>query len=248
LGITSISPKTFEKQISYLKQGNYKGLSHQFLIGLKDNYEKNILITFDDGYEGVYNYVFPILKKYGFSAIIFLTTGYIGKYNNWDNSPGPRFRHLSWHQIIEMSNNGIEFASHGVNHFFLTNQSNKIVKYELETSKKNIEDKLGKPVCFFSYPYGNYSDNIINLVKEAGYDAAFSLNPIFLSKNNGNNLYELPRFAIYCIDTMSAFKTKIGDSSGDVSLYIQQLKNRFINRCSHAGMMVEKLKLPNKRI
>lgn len=244
LGITSISPKRFENQIRFLKQNGYKSLSPQFPF--KNDESNPILITFDDGYEGIYKFVYPIIKKYDFSIIVFLTTGYIGGYNKWDPSPGPRFRHLSWNQIKEMSDNGIWFGSHSVNHHFLTRQNDKIVRYELEASKKNLEDKLGKPVNSFSYPYGDYNNKIINFVKETGYDTAFSLRPIFF--NDENEKYILPRFAIYYIDDLLAFRAKIGDIGSDAFRYIQQLKNRFINKCSYAGMIVENLKSLNKRI
>jgi peptidoglycan/xylan/chitin deacetylase (PgdA/CDA1 family) len=250
LGITSISPQRFEKQISFLKQNGYCGLSPQFLFKLTSDIAKPILITFDDGYEGIYKYVYPILKRYDFSAIVFLTTGYIGGYNRWDPSPGPRFKHLNWQQIKEMSNDGIWFGSHSVNHLFLTKQNDKTAKYEIEASKKNLEDELGKPIYYFSYPYGDYNDRIINFVKEIGYDAAFSLRPVLINnsdKDRENQRYKLPRFAIYCVDDMYAFRTKIGDAGGDALLYMQQLKNRLINRCSYAGMVVEKLRLLNKR-
>lgn len=245
LGITSISPKRFEKQIRFLKQNNYKSLSPQFPF--QNNELKSILITFDDGYEGIYKFVYPIIKEYDFSIIVFLTTGYIGNYNKWDPSPGPRFKHLNWHQIKEMSDDGIWFGSHSVNHYFLTRQNDKTVRYELETSKKNLEDKLGKSINSFSYPYGDYNNRIIDLAKDTGYDTAFSLRPIFFNDEK-NEKYMLPRFAIYYIDDLLAFRAKIGDIGSDTFRYMQQLKNRFINKCSYAGMIVEELRSLNKRM
>ena len=249
LGITSISPKRFEKQIRFLKQNGYSGLSPCSLFCLSNGNDKQILITFDDGYEGIYKHGFPILKRYDFTAIIFLTTGYIGDYNLWDPSPGPRFKHLNWSQIKEMSDDGICFGSHSINHLFLTKHNEQTIRYELDTSKKYLEDELGKPIDFFSYPYGDYNNRVINLVGEVGYHAAFSLNPKLLKLSNDieSLRYELPRFAIYYIDGMFAFRTKIGDMNINSLFYAQQLKNRLINKCSHAGMLVEKLRLLNKR-
>jgi len=246
LGITSISPKRFKKQVSLLRQFGYTSVLPQSLFEQTGTITKPILITFDDGYEGVYEYAYPILKECGFTATVFITTGYVGTYNNWDASPGPRFRHLNWKQIIEMSDDGICFGAHSVNHVFLTRQSNKKVKYELETSKKILEDETGKSVRFFSYPYGDYDRRIIEFIYEAGYEAAFSLRPEFLKVEDIiNNRYILPRIAIYCIDSLCAFKSKIGNSNSDALPYSQRLKNRLINRCSYAAIVVEILK--NKR-
>jgi len=71
LGITSISPKRFEKQIRFLKQNGYSGLSPCSLFCLSNGNDKQILITFDDGYEGIYKHVFPILKRYDLQPSFF---------------------------------------------------------------------------------------------------------------------------------------------------------------------------------
>jgi peptidoglycan/xylan/chitin deacetylase (PgdA/CDA1 family) len=244
LGLTSLSPRTFERQIRLLKHEGYTCISPQFLISHATDttsVTKPVLITFDDGYEGIYHYAYPLLKKYGSNAIIFLTTGYIGRYNRWDSSPGPRFRHLDWAHIREMADAGIWFGSHGVNHTFLTRQSDSLARYELEASKKSLEDRLGLPVPFFSYPYGDYDDRVIDLVREAGYTAAFSLQPEFLRAgytNGSRRTYALPRIAIYLLDGMSAFRAKIGSGRNGLLPYTQKLKNQLINRCAYASMLV----------
>ncbi len=259
-GINSISPKRFERQIEFLKKEGYECLHPQNFNISKENLcfsndrftikiNNPVLITFDDGYEGIYHYAYPILKKYGFSAIIFLSTGYIGKYNSWDASPGPRFKHLNWHQVKEMANDGFIFGSHGVSHNFLTRQDNRIIEYETKISKMELEDKLGKPIFLFSYPYGDYNNRIIDFVQKAGYISAFSLKPDFVRVKNGdyhnfflntevNNKYALPRFAIYLTDNLCSFKIKI-QCKENLFFKALQLTNQIINRCSYAGLWVK---------
>lgn len=261
LGINSISPQKFERQIEFLKKEGYECLRpHFFDLSTRgasfsdvcSNIKKSVLITFDDGYEGIYYYAYPILKTYGFSAIVFLTTGYIGKYNNWDVSPGPRFKHLNWCQIKEMANDGFTFGSHGVNHSFLTRQSNKTIEYEIKTSKSELEDKLGKPIYLFSYPYGDYDDRIIDLVQKAGYMSAFSLKPDFVKvesddnnkfflNNKVNNKYALPRFAIYLTDSVLSLKIKI-QCRKSLFFMALQLTNQVINRCSYMALLAQNLR------
>ncbi len=241
LGITLISPSKFERQIEFLKQSGYNSISPQSLFDQIKS-DKSVLITFDDGYEGIYNYAYPIIKKYNFNAVIFLTTGYIGNYNKWDSSPGPRFKHLNWRQIKEMSDDGICFGSHGVRHLFLTKHRDKDIKYELKVSKETIEDKIGKQVIFFSYPYGDCNERIFEFVEKTGYRSAFSLKPELLSVEYLTNRYNLPRIAIYSIDSMIDFKAKLGETKNSL-IYMQRLKNRIINRCSYASLMFEKIKL-----
>jgi len=247
LGITRVSPQRFERQISFLKSEGYKSISPDSLIQADNRKapEKPILITFDDGYEGVYNYAYPVLRSYGFSAVIFLTSGYIGKNNYWDASPGPRFRHLTFQQIQEMANHDICIGSHGVNHVFLTKLDNGSIKYETEMSKCCLEDALGYSVHFFSYPYGNYNTRVANFVRDAGYKAAFSLHPeILKAEYSGEKMleihsfYKIPRIAIYLIDSFWAFRTKVGYNHSKTLFYMQKAKNLLINRFSYASMLV----------
>jgi peptidoglycan/xylan/chitin deacetylase (PgdA/CDA1 family) len=267
LGITSLPPRKFERQIKFLKhKGNKTVDPHCLINSLKSKrafeldtkpetdssslrssqinlLAKHVMITFDDGYEDIYNYAYPILGKYSYNATVFLTAGYIGKRNDWEVSPGPRFRHLNWSQVREMANSGVCFGSHGVNHKFLTKQNPRDARYEIEVSKKKLEDGLGLPVFYFSYPYGDYNEMIINLVQEAGYKAAFTLRPEFLKplyNHNIKTIYALPRIAVYLIDSMWAFKTKTGYSNNEALIGMQKLKNRLINRCAYASMLVKK--------
>lgn len=252
LGITSLSPKRFYKQIELLSQDGCVDILPQLteIIDIApkqlDSVTRPFVITFDDGYENIYTYAYPVLMEYAFTAIIFVTAGYIGKYNHWDASPGPRFRHLDWTQIREMSKHGILIGSHGFNHKFLTQRNHREAKFELEYSKKKLEDGLGSPVNFFSYPYGNYDKRIINFAREAGYKAAFSLCPEMVKTEfhlADDFLYALPRIAIYSLDNIRSFKAKIGHSRNGSISYAQRLKNQIINKCAYAGMLVEKLKL-----
>ena len=246
LGINSISPRRFEKQIRFLKHEGYSVISPQSLIvsaASPVSSARPVMITFDDGYEGIHRYAYPILKKYASTAIISVITGYIGRYNNWDSSPGPRFRHLDWAHIREMARDGIWFGSHGVNHTFLTRQSDRTARYEIEASKKSLEDGLGCPVHFFSYPYGNYDDRIMNFVQEAGYKAAFSLRPELLEAeytSGRRTAYALPRVAIYLLDDMWAFRAKIGCVRSGALSCVQKFKNRLINRCAYASTLVKR--------
>ena len=253
LGFTSLSPDRFERQIRFLRREGYTSISPPEILDFRESKIKNqksknfrpVLITFDDGYEGVYTYAYPILKEHSFTAIIFVTTGYIGKYNNWDASPGPRFKHLQWSHIREMADDGIWFGSHGINHDFLTRRNDSTARYEIEASKKELEDTLGQPIRFFSYPYGDYDDRIMRIVQEAGYEAAFSLRPGFLKAgcDSGSTLvYALPRVAIYLVDSTHAFKAKVGYiGSGSLS-HVQKAKNRLIHKCAYANMLVERLR------
>lgn len=240
--ITSILPKKFEKQVKYLKEEGYISISPDLLVahllGKAQIPSKAILITFDDGYESIYQYAYPILSEYGFIATVFLLIGYIDRWNSWDvGSLGKRVKHLNWNQILDMSKNGFVFGAHGVNHRFLTWSKYNEVVYEIARSKSEIEEKLGGEAQFFSYPYGNYNHKVKELVKDAGYKAAFGLKAdIEICKEN---LYSLPRTGIYLLDSFLDFRAKL-EASHKANFKCQALKNLIINRFSYASLLIRR--------
>jgi len=83
---------------------------------------------------------------------------------------------LYWEEIREMSEGGIEFGAHTVTHPILTNIPLEEAKKEIELSKREIEDRIGKPVVSFAYPSGVYNREVVNLVKKAGFLCAVTTN------------------------------------------------------------------------
>ncbi|MFH0931790.1 MAG: polysaccharide deacetylase family protein, partial [Candidatus Zixiibacteriota bacterium] len=153
-GITRVKPESFEQQVEYLKEEGFSNIDLEELLLGEEKKDKQIALTFDDGYESVYQNAFPVLKRYGFTAIIFLITGYTGKENLWEAGFGRKFKHLSWEQIQEMKESGFQFGSHTVNHPDLTRLDKKSLEYELKKSKDIIEDRLNQEIKFLSYPFG----------------------------------------------------------------------------------------------
>lgn len=185
----SVSPQEFEEQMEYLYQNKYNTITpDQLMAYLKYGRElpnKPILITFDDGYLDNYTNAYPILKKYGFTATIFLVTNLV--------SHDPRF--MNWDQAREMQKNGIVFGSHTVDHQSLISISKEQVNNELSQSREEIARQLGKPPKYFAYPTGTYSPEIEELVREAGYRAAFSIQ--YGEVGPSSDLYALERIPIF---------------------------------------------------
>lgn len=103
---------------------------------------------------------------------------------------------LSWDEVREMSNDGIAFGAHTVNHPSLTNMPFEQAKWEITQSKKDIEDKLGKEVRAFSYPDGKFDSEIVKFVKENGFTYAVSIlhGKLISSKDN---IYTLSRIEAF---------------------------------------------------
>lgn len=125
---------------------------------------KYVVVTFDDGYFDFYTEAVPILKKYNFTATVFLPTSFIDQNRPFHNGK----KCMTWNLILELKDQGIRFGSHTENHPKLSEINSDMVEKELGNSKKKIEDKIGSEVQSFSYPYAfpQWNYNHIRLLKE----------------------------------------------------------------------------------
>ena len=132
---------------------------------------------------------------------------------------------LSWDEVIEMSNNGIDFGAHTVNHSILTNVSLKEAKFEILESKKVIENNIQKEVKSFAYPNGNFSPFIIDILKNNGFECALALKQQLINIYN-NDLYSLSR--IDGLEDLFFLKLFLL-GYGKYLIKLVNLKNKFTN-------------------
>jgi len=163
----TVHPETFEKQMGWLHRWRYRvvTLSELTPAMLQDPPWKTIAITFDDGLVETYTNVLPVLKRYGFSATVFVISKNIGL---------PGF--LDWDQVRELSRNGMMIGSHTQHHACLPGLRLEEIEQELVESKQSIEGEIQKPVNLLSYPSGGYSPAVLELAKQAGYRLACTTN------------------------------------------------------------------------
>ncbi|WP_448380003.1 polysaccharide deacetylase family protein [Gloeomargarita sp.] len=137
---------------------------------------KPILLTFDDGYAGHYQYVYPLLRKYGYPAAFSIYTQGVGQ-----TAGRPK---MTWAQLREMAQDPlVTITSHSVTHpLDLRPLSDAELARELTESKRILEQALGRPVHYFTYPVGHYDDRVKAAVRQAGYLAA-------LTMRNGEEFY-----------------------------------------------------------
>jgi peptidoglycan/xylan/chitin deacetylase (PgdA/CDA1 family) len=154
----TIPPKRFERQIRWLAEQHFSGVSSSDLLGwLREGRPLRphpVLLTFDDGYADLADFAFPVLRRYGFGAIVFLVSGQIGKTNNWDEANGSgTHRLLTTPQIHDWRARGIEFGAHGRTHADLTLPETDVLG-EVAGSAADLEELLGQKASSFAYPHG----------------------------------------------------------------------------------------------
>lgn len=233
--VISTSPAKFRRHMELLKEAGFRTVSLKEIINHIRNGKsfpgKSFAITFDDGFKNVYHEAFPVLKEYGFTATIFLVAGKCGGKNQWDNHSGniPILDVLSWDEIVEMSDNGIDFGAHTMSHPELSVLSIEQAAKEIVDSKSIIQEHLKRAVLFFTYPYGLQTEGVKGIVKKEfagacldkmGYTTlksdTYSLHRIemyYFSRNNLFRWIDTPFFSYY-IQWRSILRTFNGGNRG----------------------------------
>jgi peptidoglycan/xylan/chitin deacetylase (PgdA/CDA1 family) len=192
----------------YIKENSFKTLTLTEMVDIwnqkiKEPY-KAVVLTFDDGYLNNYDVAFPILKAFGLTATIFLTTDFIGKRCTWDKKEGiPDLHLLTWEMIREMHHYDIDFQPHSATHPHLTNLTVSQIEEEIKRSKQAIEKNLGKECRLFCYPYGESDERVVNILIKLGFTAAVAGQPA------QEDLYSLRRIGSAHLTSPLAFKTAL---------------------------------------
>lgn len=195
-----VSTKSFDLQMEALRKLGFESVSLNDLWlcsrGSRDLPGKPVCITFDDGYENFFTRAFPILKRHGFTATVFLPTAFIGDssrhWNEWDRSPEERsFRasHLVWPEVMELQRCGIEFGAHTRTHQDLAalfRSAPQEAESEIAESKHEIEKRLSTETGFLSYPYKAASLEIEDMARRSGFLGAVTVNDRAFDISGGN--------------------------------------------------------------
>jgi peptidoglycan/xylan/chitin deacetylase (PgdA/CDA1 family) len=179
----SVSAEGFEKQMKFFKENGYDVIPLKEIVNMIKNKKKvphkTIAITFDDGADNNYSLAYQILRKYGFSATMFVISDMVGKQG-----------YMNWSEIKEMQDNGITIGSHTVSHRWLPELSDQEIEREVTESKKVLENSTGRNINFIAYPSGGYDQRVIDAVKKAGYLGACTTNS---EGSDWRNIYALKR-------------------------------------------------------
>ena len=183
---TNIRINDFKEHLKIIEDNNIKFINPKdFENELKNNkLQRKILLTIDDGFLSFYENAWPILKSKRTPFILFISTREIGAYN-----------YMSWEQIKEISKEDfVEIGNHSHTHEYLADEDNETIKKDIEKSISIFKKNLGNNSNFFSYPFGEYSNNFKNIIKEFGFKYAFGQHSGVMDETK--DFYELPRYPI----------------------------------------------------
>jgi peptidoglycan/xylan/chitin deacetylase (PgdA/CDA1 family)/glycosyltransferase involved in cell wall biosynthesis len=204
----NVSAQDFERHVCWLARRGYTGICPaDWLRWLREGKglpKKPVLITFDDAYQDLLESAFPVLRKYGFGAAVYVVTGQVGGTNVWDQAHGfGALRLMNAEQIRHWSGQGIEFGAHSRTHVDLTTLSPQELHDEVVGSGKDLESLLGSPVASFAYPYGFHNPAVVDSVRNA-FDLAFIVDPKTEGLNSlGTDTHLLMRTLVPATDSVA---------------------------------------------
>lgn len=188
-----VSPKTFERQMKVLYSKGYKSITLdelRYRIENKLSLKKVFCITFDDGYKNLIK-AYPILKKYGFKATVYLHIKAVSD-GFYSYPKMPPVEMVSLDEIRDMLDI-FEIGSHTVNHSDLSKASIEEITFELRESKRFLEKNLNIKILHFCYPFGRIFNGYSDLLKQEGYLTATTLKSGLIEHNEELDMYLLPR-------------------------------------------------------
>jgi peptidoglycan/xylan/chitin deacetylase (PgdA/CDA1 family) len=198
-----IPEATFRTQLRYLSTNGWEVISvASFLRGLSEPEtlpRRAALLTFDDGYKSMLRVASRTLSEFGYPSVAFIPTHFVGGYNDWDRGREPFEDICDWDGLRELESRGCSIQSHGVRHKSFSRLPPNEQQDELHESKRILDEKLGKPVEVFAYPYGLVGRDrsaLSALLERNGYRAA-CLFPGGISKLPVANNYFLPRVDMF---------------------------------------------------
>jgi peptidoglycan/xylan/chitin deacetylase (PgdA/CDA1 family) len=208
----AISPRRFREQMDHLAAEGYRAVD--LLAGLQrlergGSSERTIALTFDDGFTDVAEQALPALERHGFRATVFVTTGVTGGRVAFPWYEGPQPPVLGWDDVVALDREGtLRFEAHTVTHPSLLALDDAAAAAEIAGSRRELAERLGRPVTAFAYPAGLYGERERRLVAEAGYTVAVSCEPgVNLP---GSDPLALRRRQIDSRDRLLDFKAKLG--------------------------------------
>ncbi|HYH30040.1 MAG TPA: polysaccharide deacetylase family protein [Pseudonocardia sp.] len=202
----SVRPSDLRWQLSYLRENGFTGLTFGDFCEMTWTGDqlpaRPVVLTFDDGYADVHEVALPLLREYGFTATVFVTTGWMRDAGRW--SKGHPLDHMmAWSQVEELRESGIEVAAHSHSHPQLDQLSDRHLRDELSLGKSLLEDRLGQAVPSLAYPFGYSSRRVRRAAEAAGFRHAASV--ANAAAGSDSDTFAVPRLTVRRSTSLEVF-------------------------------------------
>jgi peptidoglycan/xylan/chitin deacetylase (PgdA/CDA1 family) len=218
-----ISPASFTAHIRALRAAGYLPCSlgdfSAWATGRGKLSSNAVLLTFDDGYRGVFEHAYPLLHSEALPFAVFIVSSALGATDSWLRDiqrKHPGYPLMSGAHLIELARAGVGIGSHSRTHANLAMLDSETLREEVYGSRAELEDLLGQRIDCFAYPYGRLNDRVRDTVSEAGYACAFSTRSG--SNHPGSDPLLVRRIDVYGTDTANALLRKLRFRTNDGSM------------------------------
>lgn len=230
----TVDVKSFEAQMRWLSGRRFTTITPDDLSTAAERARissRAVLITFDDGFQSCFDYALPILDAYGFTATFYVVAGLIGSSSRWLFAErGCEFPLAAWSDLRRAQARGFHVGSHTLTHPRLPVIAEEACRFELQESRRLLEDGLGRAVRHLAYPFGSYNPQVRRMAEEAGYATACSVR-IGLSGEDDDPL-ALHRVPVCGQDSLMDFICRLQTAYSPVELArtsVQEAKASFLD-------------------
>jgi peptidoglycan/xylan/chitin deacetylase (PgdA/CDA1 family) len=191
----SVEPRAFAAQMALLRE---RGRTPLTTAALGEAWRRGtalpprpVLITFDDGYEGVHRHALPVLAAHGLTATVFVSTGWLRGRPGAGGAPDTM---LDWEQVRELAAAGVEIGGHSHSHPQLDQLPDGPLVSEVERCREITAEETGTAPVSFAYPFGYSDRGVRRVVREAGFAQALAVANV--SARRGQGPYALARLTV----------------------------------------------------
>jgi peptidoglycan/xylan/chitin deacetylase (PgdA/CDA1 family) len=213
----SVTPELFAAHMGFLAERGYRVVPmralHEYVGAGKLPGEKWAVLTFDDGYRDAYAEAWPVLKRHGFGATIYMIADLV------ENQ-----RYLTKEQLRELSQAGVEIGSHSASHPDLPSLNAARLRHELVDSREALQRIVGGPVVSFCYPSGRNNAAVREAVRAAGYASAVTVEPGIFKGHEDR--FQVPRVRVYGGMGLGSLARALGEPPPEAAKWPGQLEDR----------------------
>lgn len=183
-------PELLDEQLTYLDAHGYTPVTMKDAVdmlkrGTTSPVAKPVVLGFDDGWVTQYKNALPLLKKHHMKAVFYIFPNPVSKDD----------RFMTWEQLAEVRDAGMEIADHTLTHPLLSKQTPEMLHHEMYDSKVMLEEKLNVKVTNFASPFGYTSDAVVAELKRDGYESGRTTNAGFT--HTKDDLYAIDAYLVH---------------------------------------------------